>query len=437
MLKKSFFKKAICASLVVLQCLILVPPAQTLASTDLPTKRKTSIELFNYEDHEDLKAKIIKDPYFIKNWANMAHCLGFGWCLGTASKEIGEDFEFKRAEEEGKTVYYLSARYNQNDPYAEGYRPHDRLVMKISNARFVIDHDSLTLGKAKVISLDPLASSTLQVVNKSNSEAKTSLSFGYETTESTSKTDHVKFGEKIGIKSSFNVRIPFIGEKSIETNLEFNSEQGWSNTKTNSVTTKHTISHTTTTPAKSRKKVRLNVLNKKSDIPYEGKIYMEYDIEFFGFLRYTGNARKDHPTDRPSVSVKFGGKNNMSAVDHIIDLYKHKDINGYSEWDWNWVEENFYDRFSEYSSNVASQYFGGIISGVFTNVGGTDVKVEEGRERALKNTSSTEQNVEVQNFKSSKSKEFRVGSLTYTTPNGEQTIYPEDVSSLNANNNEN
>ncbi|MCD3351871.1 aerolysin family beta-barrel pore-forming toxin [Clostridium botulinum D/C] len=438
MLKKSFIKRALCTSFIAVQCLTVVPHVQAFASTNFASQNysmqgnKTSIDIFAYEDNEDLKAKIIQDPNFTRNWAAIAHSLGFGWCGGTAKPEIGEDFEFRRAEEDGKPVYYLSSRYNSNDPYAEGYRANERLVMKITNTRFIIDESSIKLGKPKVRKISPLSSQSADVVNPNKTDSKLSGGFTYTTSKTISKTDNFKFGEKIGVKTSFKVGIPFLADNKIETNFEISAEQGWSQTNSNVETKQATTAYMSTVAPKTKKTIFLDVLGKQSDVPYEAKIYMEYDIEFTGFLRYTGNARKDHPTDRPTISFKLGGKNGMSAVEHLRDLYKHKNINGYSNWDWKWIEDNMKDIFLPTYEDLNTIYYGGEMSGVFTNVNGTKAVVREGKAISLDETdknartrskrSTENSDVRVENIKVKDAPGFKLDSITYTTNNETKTI---------------
>ncbi|KGM96832.1 aerolysin family beta-barrel pore-forming toxin [Clostridium botulinum] len=442
MLKKSFIKRALCTSFIAAQCLTVVPHVQAFASTNFASEtynmqgNKTSINMFAYEDNEDLKAKIIQNPDFITNWAMIADTFGFAWCGGTAGSMVGENFEFSREEESGKPVYYLKARYNSNDPYAQGYRANERLVMKITNTRFVIDESSIKLGKPKVKKISPLSSQSADVVNPNKTDAKLTGGFTYTTSQTISKTDNFKFGEKIGVKTSFKVGIPFLADNKIETNFEISAEQGWSQTNSNVETKQATTSYMSTVAPKTKKTIFLDVLRKQSDVPYEAKIYMEYDIEFTGFLKYTENARKDHPTDRPTISFKLGGKNGMSAVEHLKDLYKHRNINGYSQWDWKWIENNRNYSFSSIYKDLNTVYYGGEMSGVFTNVNGTKAVVREGKAISLDETdknartrlkrSTENSDVRVENIKVKDAPGFKLDSITYTTNNETKTIDVEN-----------
>ncbi|KGM93200.1 aerolysin family beta-barrel pore-forming toxin (plasmid) [Clostridium botulinum] len=432
MSKKSLIKKTLCTSFIAIQCLTVVPHVQAFAySSDYSSNykmlnSKPEIMAFGYEDNEDLKAKIIQDSTFIHNWASVADSMGFAWCGGTALPDVGDDFEFKMDYENSKPVYYLTSRYNPNDPYAEGYRANERLTMKVSNVRFIIDDSSIKLGKPKITKLEPLTSKSMEAINPNSTEGKGVLLFNYIASQSKSRTDNFKFSEKIGVKTTFSVDIAVINNK-IETSFDFTAEQGWATTTNNTETKHDSVSYTATISPNSKKTVYLNVLRKKCDVPYEAKIYMEYDIEFTGFLRYTGNARKDHPKDRPTVSFKFGGKNGMSAVEHLADLYKHKNINGYSNWDWNWVDSNYGEYFTPAYRNLTNTYYGGTISGVFNNVDGSKAIVKEGEEIPLnknkgKYKRSIDSTIKIENVKTKNVPGFNVKDITISTSEGTKTI---------------
>nr|ACA60984.1 alpha-toxin [Clostridium septicum] len=432
MSKKSFAKKVICTSMIAIQCAAVVPHVQAYALTNLEEggyanhNNASSIKIFGYEDNEDLKAKIIQDPEFIRNWANVAHSLGFGWCGGTANPNVGQGFEFKReVGAGGKVSYLLSARYNPNDPYASGYRAKDRLSMKISNVRFVIDNDSIKLGTPKVKKLAPLNSASFDLINESKTESKLSKTFNYTTSKTVSKTDNFKFGEKIGVKTSFKVGLEAIADSKVETSFEFNAKQGWSNTNSTTETKQESTTYTATVSPQTKKRLFLDVLGSQIDIPYEGKIYMEYDIKLMGFLKYTGNAREDHTEDRPTVKLKFG-KNGMSAEEHLKDLYSHKNINGYSEWDWKWVDEKFGYLFKNSYDALTSRKLGGIIKGSFTNINGTKIVIREGKEiplpdkkrrgkRSVDSLDARLQNegIRIENIETQDVPGFRLNSITY------------------------
>lgn len=381
MIGRSIIKKILCASLVATQVFVMSFTTKAVAATHNDDYKW---RVFSFQDEEELKANIISNDMFIFDWAHVADMLGFAWCGGTNYERIGEGFDFERGTENGKPVYYLKSHYNSTDSYAEGYRANERLEMKVSNVRFVMDPSDLEFKKAKITELKPEIDASTYATNEGNSEDTVGITVNDTKIKTVTKTDNFKFGEKIGIKGSVKVGIPFLLENKLETSFETSAEQGWSkaegNTKTDIVITQYNAK----VPAHSRRYVELVKFKKKSEVPYSAKIYMEYDITFNGFLRWSGNARKDHPEDRPTVSVTLGGKNNMSATEHLSDLYKHRNIPGYSEWDWKWMKETYDERCGEgYVENLVNDVTGirngGVITGVFTGIDGThsDIKACE------------------------------------------------------------
>jgi Aerolysin toxin len=46
-----------------------------------------------FSSPEELMRKAATDPATVQNLASFAHVLGFGWCGGTRSQQVGEDFD--------------------------------------------------------------------------------------------------------------------------------------------------------------------------------------------------------------------------------------------------------------------------------------------------------------------------------------------------------
>ena len=425
MARHSFSKNIFCASLIVIQALAILPATNVFAmqNSNVNVSANKQINdnqwvMFGFEDEEELKANIIQNKEFIKNWADVADNLGFAWCSGTNSKFVGQDFGFTKVIENGKSVYILKANYNSNDPYADGYRADERLEMKISNIRFVVDPSTIEFGKAKITEEKPLLAASSYATNSGNTEDSVNMNFNYSSTVSSSKTDNFKFSEGIGVKTTFQTGVPFLFEGKLETSFNFSADQGWSNTKGESKTTSIATQYSAKVPASSKRLIKLVSVQRKSEVPYSAKMYMEYDITFNGFLKWSGNAHKNHPDDRPIVSIKFGGKNNMSATEHILDMYKHRNINGYSDWDWNWMIEKYGKDYVDNIINDACKIrYGGVLTGVFTGIDGTHVDVKANKPKKLnsknrKKRSLDNSNIRIEDFKTYDIPNMKVNSLT-------------------------
>ena len=436
MLKLSFPKKVFCASLAATQLFAIIPATTAFAmqnnDVNISSTRIANGNqwvMFGFQDEEELKANIIQNQKFIKNWANVADEIGFAWCGGTKGKYVGDDFGFTRTTENGKPIYILKANYNSNDPYAEGYRRNETLEMKISNVKFFVDPSTIEFGKTKIIEEKPVVASSAYATNSGSTEDSVGMNFNYSSTVSSSKTDNFKFSEGIGVKTTFQTGVPFLFEGKVETSFNFSAEQGWSNTIGESKTTSVGTQYTAKVPAKSKRLIELVSVQRKSEVPYSAKMYMQYDITFNGFLKWSGNAHKDHPDYRPTVSVTFGGKNNMSASEHILDMYKHRNINGYSDWDWNWLinkkGQSYVDNIID---SVSKVNYGGILTGVFTGVDGTHVDVKAHKSKALntknRNKRSLDNSIKIENFKTYEVPNVKVNSLTIDKDGISQTLQP-------------
>lgn len=337
------------------------------ATSELP---KPTPVLFPFINEEDLKAKIINSPEFIQNHALFAHYLGFGWCGGTGSQYVGQDFDFKK---DGDN-YVLQARYNANNPYAGGYWADKRLKMTVSNVRFYIDPDSVVTGKEKITSLDPQIAQQYIATNRGDSDDKASTSFNYTKSKTVSHSTNYSFQEGIHVKHTAKISVLFL-EGSMEYGWNFSANQGWSDTTTDVDSSTVTTSYDTTIPAKSKKTIKLMSYKTKSEVPYTANIYMDYDITFSGFLRWGGNARSDHPGDRPFVNVTFGS-GDIAAPEAIANMYTNRSIPGYSNWDWGWMEREYgANNVKSLISSLATRPKGAKIDGKFSCVDGTHVEV--------------------------------------------------------------
>jgi len=67
---------------------------------------------------------------------------------------------------------------------------------------------------------------------------------------------------------------------------------------------------------------------------------MGYTASYWNFLRWSGNAHNNHPTDRPYHLGVFGQSTGpyISAPDAIVESFSEKNsLQRAYEWDWNWM----------------------------------------------------------------------------------------------------
>lgn len=345
-------------------------------STYASSGSQLDTKLFAFSDLEDLASKSIQDNEFVYNWSMLAHMMGFGWCGGTRSQYVGQDFDFKKTWKNGQVAYELQAHYNSRDPYANGYRANDRLKITIENVRFVIDPKSIDFEEPRVTQLEPLVAASYTAVNPWDREDNIGHSFVYRADKTYNKTDTYSFSEKIGVKTSFKVGVPCIADGKVETSFEFTANQGWSTANGNTLSKTLTNSYNCVVPAHSQRRMDLISLQRKTEVPYSSNIYMLYDVTLSGFMRWGWNGMNGFPRNRPYVNIKFGGNNGQSAQDYLADIYKRRDISGYSDWDWGRIFEKYGQSPVDWLVNkTVNRQFGGVQTGVFTEMDGTETKI--------------------------------------------------------------
>lgn len=383
---KKTLKRVTGCSLIMMQLMSFMPSQAVFAARDdIPTQ---SPAIFSMQDEESLKAKIIQDPAFIKDLAYLADEMGVGWCGGTASKYIGDDFEFKRV---GPNHYVLKARYNKNDPHAKGYRANERLEIDITNAKFYIDTDSLKLGKPQVTELKAANSTSKIIRNGGDREGTFVVDYSATEQNSFTKTDGGHWAVTAGVKQTFTVKSSEVTggvDSATEISVSATGGESWSEAKGTSTSVTQSSQERVNVGANKKAKVTTYAFQQKSDIPYTVNMYLDYDVAFKGFMRYKDNSEVGHDESRPPSEITFGGKQSslggaLGGPEDILDQYLHRDINGYSKWDWDWILNKYKDRTGYWStksilSRITKKKYATTVSGKFTSVGGmrfeTDVE---------------------------------------------------------------
>ncbi len=62
-------------------------------------------------------------------------------------------------------------------------------------------------------------------------------------------------------------------------------------------------------PPRTKREITITFFKQMADIPYTSQMYMDYDLTYENFLRWSGNARTEHPTNRPWEVYTFGDRN--------------------------------------------------------------------------------------------------------------------------------
>lgn len=362
---KKFMKNFMVGSLLFMQIFGLNVSNSNAATDNI---EEGGNQVYEFSDLNELKAKIIQDEdNFQRPLATIAYCLGFAWCGGTETLFPGYDFDFKMIDSD---TFELKGHYDKNDPYADWYRAEDRLTMIIDNVKFYIDGDTLTLGEHEIYDLEPMTAISTYAYNYSNEEDAAFVGFDYETLTNWSKTDSYSFSESIGLQNTFSFDIG-VAENNTTITAEFGAEQGWDETHGGQESLTQHQEYRATVPANSKRLIELTVFKQDAEVPFGANIYMTYDVTFDGFIKADENAYEGHPTDEPWVTYTFGGRNGFSGPQDLLDQYIHRDINGYSQWDYEWALERYNYGLKSPLSDICKTDFGGISEGKFEMTDGT------------------------------------------------------------------
>jgi hypothetical protein len=345
---------------------------QVIAGPDYPPPQSGGFQLAAAPDAESLKYALASNPTIINRLARLANDLGYAWCGGTATPYVGQDFHVYR---DWNGNYVMQARYNEDDPYADGYWADKRLKITLSNFKLLIDPSTLTYGAPLTTSLEPIAVAQGYATNPNPTESTMTVTLIDQHTDSYTHTTSNSFTEGFKFSIKNKAEVPLFGSSELTTEFSFSATQGWSDSNTTTSVTGVTSAYAARVPPRSKKLITLMGFRTSSQVYYSGLAYLSFNITFDGFLRYSGNAHTSHPTDRPFHSVTFGN-DTISGLQHILDQYDHRHIPNYSQWDWNWV--NAFDANTPALMNFFRQGITAPLTGRFSGVRGTYSDFVEG-----------------------------------------------------------
>ncbi|APR88314.1 Alpha-glucosidase [Minicystis rosea] len=342
----------------------------TLDELEPQLEDKPPVLTFNeYTNLGYLKQSVANDPTVIRNLATVAHMMGFAWAGGTQTPYLGQGFDPAVLDTDGN--YTIQAHYDANDPYAAGYRAGERLKIKLSNFRTVIDGSKFNYSNPLITSLEPSVMSQYVAKNHNNFTTNMSTTFSY--TLSTAKSHTTTHGVSESLKLSVKKTTPPGG-------LEFAAEftvtgtHQWQDSTINTESDLLSNTYSSPVPALSQQEIDLMVLKTQSSIDYTTAAYVAFDITFTGFLRAGENARTDHPTDRPTVSLTFGN-DDFSGIEDIYKHYTDRGIVGNSTYDWSWAAIT-YGTLMRDTMRFCKGDIGVPVSGRFVQVKGTNAYAE-------------------------------------------------------------
>lgn len=334
-----------------------------------------------HSDNESIIRRIIHSEAFYRPWAMLAHYLGYGWCGGNSNgnMSVGKEFDYRRIRSrlddismsDNQYRYMLSARFDPEGP--SGYWSDKRFRMAFTNLQWLTESKDLLMGTPQLFDRKPIKVVTVLLENDSDQIDTAVANLKYDASVSWSKADKISVSGKVTVAQKFKAGLPLLGETETSIGVEMAAGADWTTTNGYSATTSQTAEYRATLPPRSKRQITLTLFEQNASIPYESNMYLKYDAELFGFLRFTGNALENHPTHRPFVLTKFGGKDGLSAPQDLLSQYKNPET---SSWDWRWVTNTYTRNRLEHQINaISKRKFRQQFSGVFTTSNSTGYQI--------------------------------------------------------------
>ncbi len=341
--------------------------------------------------------EVFNDPQFISDWAYLAHYLGIGWCGGTGENGIGQDFDVRKIDNQLEAEKYkddfdeynnlpfwvIEANYDNNDPYADGYRSDERLKMFITDAAIMFDADTLEFGPALHSELEPEAVASKVIRNFGSTDLTSVVQSDFSDSTSKTVTHGINIGTKFGVANETEAggKIFGIGVNHKTTvSFEISAGYNWSKATMDSHTLSHMAQERVSVPPNRKMSATIYALKSKVSFPYQGDVVPVYNMTLSGFYRYKDNSSWGHDESRPDARIKFGNFSyessdeaveGMNAIDDLMNQYIKRSIEDSSQTDWQWV----LDKYTPYTiknliGKIAKTKYVARINGRFSQVDG-------------------------------------------------------------------
>ncbi|MBL8626628.1 MAG: aerolysin family beta-barrel pore-forming toxin [Myxococcales bacterium] len=344
------------------------------------------MSIIEFSNPQELMRKAASDPALVKQLATFAHLLGFGWCSGTRSEQVGEDFDL--VQERDRVT--MKAHYDPKDPYAGGDHAHQRLAISFRNFRLDVNGGDFRYAAPRVTQKETLGLASVWARNASSVEDTVTQSFTYATTETITHTAGAKISVGAGVKvqATGGASVPFLAEGKItaEASLMVTTEGSYGYANARSSTTTHTAVYTGRVKPRSQRLIKLSVTKAEADVDYTSEGVLVFDVTLSGFLRPSGNALRTHPTDRPMYECHLMDKAGaLGAIRWLAD----NDRPNASRWDLDWIRKQGWGASLDAVLDYARTPMRARLNGTFKIAAGFDATVVGGEDFPLTDAPAT------------------------------------------------
>lgn len=307
-------------------------------------------------DEIDVQYELVTDrSAFVRPLSYLAHNLGYAWVGGNNSQYVGEDMKVDRVGDRWVIQ-------GNNSGSCSGYRCGEKTKITVDNFTYTLNDKNFWHGDVVESDRELVKTITAMARNYSNTPQQIVVDLKLDESTNWSKTNSYGFAQQVKTENEF--KWPLVGNTKLSITLEAN--QSFSNSNGASTSEQVTLQARPMVPANSELPVRVELYRSTISYPYRFNADVSYDVNFYGFLRWSGNAWHTHPDNRPYRSHTFTmGRGSDKSAD-IRYQWDHRYIPGEVKWwDWSWAIKEAGLSSMQYATGASLRPFYSYVSGDF------------------------------------------------------------------------
>lgn len=320
----------------------------------LPYYEAQAIETNNNLDVQ--RALVSDNTNFIRPLSYLAHNLGYAWVGGDNGRYVGQDMAIKPLNNGWEIK-------GNSDRSCTGDRCDEKTKITIDNFSYTLDGNAFWHGLITEPNQELIKTVSAYAINESNEPKQIIVDLQFEQSTRWQKNNSFDLADSVIISDNFSW--PQVGKTDVRVLLEKGQRFSESNNGSHSESSE--LQAIITVPANSVLPFQVEFLRSTISYPYRIKANMSYDVNFTGFLRFSGNALSNHPTNRPTVSHTFTMGTNSEKQANIRYQWDHRYIPGEMKWwDWSWAINTNGLSSMQYAAGASLRPFYTHVSGQFS-----------------------------------------------------------------------
>ncbi|WP_373943657.1 aerolysin family beta-barrel pore-forming toxin [Vibrio chagasii] len=292
---------------------------------------------------------------FVRPLAYLANNLGYAWVGGDNCRYVGQDMAITQLSD-GWEI-----KGNSNGS-CSGDRCNEKTTITVDKFSYTLDTQGFSYGTVKETDQEQINTLSAYAINETDQPKQIIVDLHFLQTTQWNKTNRFDLADVVTLDEDFSW--PQAGKTDVRVVLE--KGQHFSDTNSGQHSEASDLQAILTVPANSVLPFQVEFLRSTISYPYRIEANMGYDVNFTGFLRYSGNALDSHPTNRPTVSHTFTMGTNSDEQANIRYQWDHRYIPGEMKWwDWSWAINEYGLSSMQYAAGASVRPFYSHVSGQF------------------------------------------------------------------------